>query len=404
MKKTLIILLLAAFLIFIAAGAVSSFFIMNSSEIITFKKAEKNTDGFHQINVAEKSDGGIIYYSGDKVVYYKDGALTELANNVRSLWREDSDIYYDSGSVLYAYNLKTKETKKMVENPHTILGKYNGRIISYAGENIYAIDETEKSKIFKDGYYLNRAVLYKNKVYGIPTSNVYEYNLDTLEIKKITDDPDGSSLEIIDGNLYIIAEKMSMGRRSHTYYKLTDEGLEKVFTVKNTAIITGEESVMGGIFIAAAKTYDDSSKGNRLLYIEDGKMIKVDEDYSYCMVGFINNELCYYKNRYQYGTYDENLKTFYLYDGKESREAFDLDVGFFETIEGYEYEGGLLIEISYELSTELYKYDGEKVEKLETPSNFYSIIGLDVIDDKAYIKYSEGEESIESAGTVIDLN
>jgi len=79
-------------------------------------------------------------------------------------------------------------------------------------------------------------------------------------------------------------------------------------------------------------------------------------------------------------------------------------VGFFETIEGYEYEGGLLIEISYELSTELYKYDGGKVEKLETPSNFYSIIGLDIIDDKAYIKYSEGEESIESAGTVIDLN
>lgn len=56
----------------------------------------------------------------------------------------------------------------MAEKPYNILGKYDGNIISYYGRSIYSINETGKTKIFKDGYYLNSAVLYKNKVYGIP--------------------------------------------------------------------------------------------------------------------------------------------------------------------------------------------------------------------------------------------
>ena len=407
MKKVLIILLAllaAVFLTVMISVSVSSSSVTESSEVIKFEKADKNIEGFHEIKAAEKACGGIIHYSGDKIVYYKDDVSEELADGVRSLWIEGSDIYYDSGSVLYTYSLETGETKETAEKPYNILGKYDGNIISYDGRSIYSINETGKTKIFKDGYYLNSAVLYKNKVYGIPASNVYEYDLDILKVNKVTDDPEGSSLRMTGGELYIVTVEKSMGKRNHTYSKMTDEGLKKIFTVKNADMITGEKPVRDGMFIETAKSFDDSSDGNMLLYIKDGKMIKADEDYSYYTIGIIGSKLCYYKNRYQYGTYDENLTTFYLYDGKESKAAFDIDVGSFETVEGYEYDGGLLIEVAYELMTRLYKYDGETIEELETPGSFYSIIGLDIIDDKAYIRYSDGEESMQSLGTVIDLH
>lgn len=407
MKKTLIILLAllaAVFLTVMISVSASSSSVTESSEVIKFEKADKNTEGFHEIKAAEKACGGIIHYSGDKIVYYKDDVSEELADDVRSLWIEGSDIYYDSGSVLYTYSLETGETKEMAEKPYNILGKYDGNIISYDGRSIYSINETGKTKIFKDGYYLNSAVLYKNKVYGIPASNVYEYDLDTLKVNKVTDDPEGSSLRMTGGELYIVTVEKSMGKRNHTYSKMTDEGLKKIFTVKNADMITGEKPVKDGMFIETTKSFDDSSDGNMLLYIKDGKMIKADEDYSYYTIGIIGSKLCYYKNRYQYGTYDENLTTFYLYDGKESKASFDIDVGSFETVEGYEYDGGLLIEVAYESMTRLYKYDGETIEELETPGSFYSIIGLDIIDDKAYIRYSDGEESMQSLGTVIDLH
>lgn len=407
MKKVLIILLAllaAVFLTVMISVSVSSSSVTESSEVIKFEKADKNIEGFHEIKAAEKACGGIIHYSGDKIVYYKDDVSEELADGVRSLWIEGSDIYYDSGSVLYTYSLETGETKETAEKPYNILGKYDGNIISYDGRSIYSINETGKTKIFKDGYYLNSAVLYKNKVYGIPASNVYEYDLDILKVNKVTDDPEGSSLRMTGGELYIVTVEKSMGKRNHTYSKMTDEGLKKIFTVKNADMITGEKPVRDGMFIETANSFDDSSDGNMLLYIKDGKMIKADEDYSYYTIGIIGSKLCYYKNRYQYGTYDENLTTFYLYDGKESKAAFDIDVGSFETVEGYEYDGGLLIEVAYELMTRLYKYDGETIEELETPGSFYSIIGLDIIDDKAYIRYSDGEESMQSLGTVIDLH
>ena len=45
-----------------------------------------------------------------------------------------------------------------------------------------------------------------------------------------------------------------------------------------------------------------------------------------------------------------------------------------------------------------------RVLVLDTPEYFYSIMGLDIIDNKAYIKYSEGEESMVALGTIIDLD
>lgn len=291
-----------------------------------------------------------------------------------------------------------------MDNPHRILGKYNGNIITYYGRTIYSINGTEKTKLFKDGYYLNKAVLYKNKVYGIPASNVYEYNLDTLKVKKITKSPYLSDFEVINGELYIITEEKKKERINYTYSKLTDNGLEKLFDIKNITWVSDKKTVKDGMFLATAKSYSDSVKGNQLLYVKDGRKIVVDKNYGYDIVGIINNKLCYYKNKYNYGAYDENLKTFYLYDGKKSIKAFDLDLGFFEDITGYEYDGGLVIEVAYESSTQLYKYDGKEVLVLDTPEHFYSIMGLDIIDNKAYIKYSEGEESMVALGTIIDLD
>ena len=382
----------------------SLFLMTGCSKETKFKSVDRTITGFHKVNVAEKIDDGVLYFKGDKILYDKDGTVIKIADKVSSLWRENDDIYYDSSNVLYSFNFETQKTNKLVDKPHRILGKYNGSIITYYGRTIYSINGTEKTKLFKDGYYLNKAVLYKNKVYGIPASNVYEYNLDTLKVKKITKNPYHSDFEVINGQLYIITGEKKKERINYTYSKLTDDGLEKLFDIKNITWVSDEKTVKDGMFLATSKSYSDSVKGNQLLYVKDGRKIVVDKNYGYDIVGIINNKLCYYKNKYNYGTYDENLKTFYLYDGKKSIKAFDLDLGFFEDIIGYEYDGGLVIEVAYESSTQLYKYDGKEVLVLDTPENFYSIMGLDIIDNKAYIKYSEGEESMVALGTIIDLD
>ena len=391
-KKIFLILMLSLFLM------------TGCSKETKFKSVDRTITGFHKVNVAEKIDDGVLYFKGDKILYDKDGTVIKIADKVSSLWRENDDIYYDSSNVLYSFNFETQKTNKLVDKPHRILGKYNGNIITYYGRTIYSINGTKKTKLFKDGYYLNKAVLYKNKVYGIPASNVYEYNLDTLKVKKITKNPYHSDFEVINGQLYIITEEEKKERINYTYSKLTDDGLEKLFDIKNITWISDKKTIKDGMFLVTSKSYSDSVKGNQLLYVKDGRKIVVDKNYSYDIVGIINNKLCYYKNKYNYGAYDENLKTFYLYDGKKSIKAFDLDLGFFEDITGYEYDGGLVIKVSYESSTQLYKYDGKEVLVLDTPENFYSIMGLDIIDNKAYIKYSQGEESMDALGTIIDLD
>lgn len=391
-KKIFLILMLSLFLM------------TGCSKETKFKSVDRTITGFHKVNVAEKIDDGVLYFKGDKILYDKDGTVIKIADKVSSLWRENDDIYYDSSNVLYSFNFETQKTNKLVDKPHRILGKYNGNIITYCGKTIYSINGTKKTKLFKDGYYLNKAVLYKNKVYGIPASNVYEYNLDTLKVKKITKNPYHSDFEVINGQLYIITEEEKKERINYTYSKLTDDGLEKLFDIKNITWISDKKTIKDGMFLVTSKSYSDSVKGNQLLYVKDGRKIVVDKNYSYDIVGIINNKLCYYKNKYNYGNYDENLKTFYLYDGKKSIKAFDLDLGFFEDITGYEYDGGLVIKVSYESSTQLYKYDGKEVLVLDTPENFYSIMGLDIIDNKAYIKYSQGEESMDALGTIIDLD
>ena len=391
-KKIFLILMLSLFLM------------TGCSKETKFKSVDRTITGFHKVNVAEKIDDGVLYFKGDKILYDKDGTVIKIADKVSSLWRENDDIYYDSNDVLYSFNFETQKTNKLVDKPHRILGKYNGNIITYYGRTIYSINGTEKTKLFKDGYYLNKAVLYKNKVYGIPASNVYEYNLDTLKVKKITKNPYHSDFEVINGQLYIITGEKKKERINYTYSKLTDDGLEKLFDIKNITWISDKKTIKDGMFLVTSKSYSDSVKGNQLLYVKDGRKIVVDKNYSYDIVGIINNKLCYYKNKYNYGTDDENLKTFYLYDGKKSIKAFDLDLGFFEDITGYEYDGGLVIKVSYESSTQLYKYDGKEVLVLDTPENFYSIMGLDIIDNKAYIKYSQGEESMDALGTIIDLD
>ena len=382
----------------------SLFLMTGCSKETKFKSVDRTITGFHKVNVAEKIDDGVLYFKGDKILYDKDGTVIKIADKVSSLWRENDDIYYDSNNVLYSFNFETQKTNKLVDKPHRILGKYNGNIITYYGRTIYSINGTEKTILFKDGYYLNKAVLYKNKVYGIPASNVYEYNLDTLKVKKITKNPYHSDFEVINGQLYIITGEKKKERINYTYSKLTDDGLEKLFDIKNITWISDKKTIKDGMFLVTSKSYSDSVKGNQLLYVKDGRKIVVDKNYSYDIVGIINNKLCYYKNKYSYGTDDENLKTFYLYDGKKSIKVFDLDLGFFEDITGYEYDGGLVIEVAYESSTQLYKYDGKEVLVLDTPEHFYSIMGLDIIDNKAYIKYSEGEESMVALGTIIDLD
>lgn len=386
MKKILILLML----IFMVTGC---------SKTIEFEKVEKSDDGFHEIISVEKINGGVIYYNGNKVIFEKDGYKVEIADDVQSLWRENDDIYYDSNNVLYSYNIKTNEEKRLVDRPYNILGKYNDNIISYYGRSIYSINGTKKTRIFKDGYYLNRAVLYNNKVYGIPSSNIYEYNLDTLKVNKMTKGLEMSFFDNIDNQLYAITKD----KKKFTYYKITDKGLERDFVIKGANSVSQKEA-KDGMFIETNTDFDDHANGNKLLYVHNGKIKKIDNDYSYYMLGIIDNKFCYYKNKYNYGTYDDNLKTFYLYDGHKSTEAFELDVDSFEDVVGHEFNDGLLIEVIYESLTKLYKYDGKDIIEMESPNNFFRVIGLEILDNKAYIRYSDGEESMNSLGTIIDLS
>lgn len=377
------------------------------SKEIKFEIIEKNTTEFHEIDVAEKINDGILYYNGNKVIYEKNNNIIEISNNVKSLWRENDDIYYISNDILYNYNLKTKIAKEMVKNPYNILGKYKGNIISYYGRSIYSINGTTKTKIFKNGYYLNNAVLYKNKVYGIPATNVYEYNLDTLQVNKVTKNKHNYAYIImIEDNLYIITSKYKNKHKNmlnYTYFKVTEKGLEKDFSINNTSQISSSKIIKGGLFIGTTNDSDNNAKGNKLLYIKNGKSKTIDKNYFYEIIGIFDNKLLYYKNKHFYGTYGENLITFYLYNGKNSTKAFDLDVNYFECIRGYEYEDNILIEVTYESSTHLYKYDGKTIKEIDTPKNFFRIIALDIIDNKAYITYSDAEESASILGTIIDL-
>lgn len=389
----------------ILAFILTLFFITGCFSSIKFEKIKKDTSKFHKINVAEKIDGGILYYNGDELLYNKDGNITKLASNVTTLWKEDYNIYYVSSNILYNYNFKSKEIKKMVNNPHKILGKYKDYIITYSGRNIYKIKDNKKIKIFKDGYYLNRAILYKNKVYGIPASNVYEYNLDTLKVNKITKEKhDHCEITMIDDDLYISTFKYKnklRDKNNYTYFKVTDSGLKKVFTINRVSSSSISKVAKNG-FIITIVSNDYKRKGSKLLYYNGKKFKTIDKNYYYNVIGIYDNKLLYYKNTSYFGSEENNLKTFYLYDGKGNTKAFDLDVNYYEGLYGYEYDGGILIELTYESSTSLYKYSNNKLEKLDTPYIF-SIISLDVVDNKAYIKYSDGEESTSILSTIIDL-
>lgn len=374
---------------------------------IKIETPEENTAAFHEIDAAEKIAGGVLYYDGSRLCFDKSGKVTELADEVRSLWREDNEIYYESADVLYSYSFDTGSTKKLAKNPQRILGKYKDSIISYAGRSIYAINENGKAAVFKDGYYLNSAVLYKNKVYGIPATNVYEYDLDTLKVKKVTKNRhDLSYLSAIGDDLYIVTQRyqdLAAEKCSSTYFKLTDDGAEKEFALKNPAFSNDLEPVADGFFLSATLSRDDTTEGCKLLYIQDGKQTSIDEDYIFELVGISDNKLLYYKNNFVYGSFGENMTTFYLFDGQDITPAFDLQPGSYEAIDGYTYDDGVLIEISHESSVSLYKYDGQTLEKLDTPYIF-SIIALDIIDGKAYIRYSDGEESTDILGTIIALD
>lgn len=396
MKKGLFVLLATTILLMLLL-------MTGCSEEVKFESIPEDVSGFHEIDAAEEADGGVVYFIGNELFYDKDGVVVKVADHADSLWREGSTLYYTSDDVLYSYDLRAAETVKIVENPHNILGKYDGNIISYSGRSIYSINGNKKKRIFKDGYYVNRAALYKNKVYGIPASNVYEYDLDTLEVKKMTKGVELSRLQQIGGELYVENHKEKAGRRTVIYSKITDEGMQEEFSFGGIDSIAGVKAVKGGMFMTVVKRSDDDVKGNKLIYFENGKTRTVDKDHSYNIAGIINNELLYYKNEYSYGTYGENLTEFYLYNGKGSRKAFDLDVGSFEWISGYEYDGGILLEISYESVTSLYKYDGEKVEPIDTPDSFFYVTDLDIVDGKAYVKYIDGEETAEVLGAVIDL-
>ena len=371
---------------------------------IKFEPAEANTEGFHEINAAEKVDGGVLFYDGEKLIYEKEGKRKELADYVTSLWREDDSIYYISDEVLYTYDMKTKKEQKMVEKPHRILGKYKDQIISYSGRNIYAIQGTKKKKIFKDGYYLNRALLYGNKVYGIPAKNVYAYDLDTLEVSKVTKKKHDMARFFMAGDDLCIMmgyyKNKQMEIEKYEYYKVTDTGMKRIFTVMGNSYTDAAAIVKDGFFVT--KTIEDyERKGNRLFYVSEGKNRTIDEDYYYNLIGIYGQKLLYYKSTSYF--YEDTLKTFYLYDGIKSVKAFDLNVKFCEGMSGYEYEDGILIEVVYESKTYLYKYDGKTVKEVKLPEYIYRINYLDIIDGKAYINYSDGEESFERLGMIVEL-
>lgn len=392
MKKILILLL-------------TLFLLTGCSKEIKFETLDKVENTFHKINVAEKINNGILYYDGNKLIYKEFDNITEIANNVSSLWRENNDIYYNSNSILYTYNFETKKTKKLVKNPYIILGKYKDSIISYYGRNIYSIKGNKKTKIFKNGYYLNNAILYKNKVYGIPATNVYEYNLDTLEVNKITKEKhDSSRITMINDTLYVITNKyknMLKDKNNYTYFKVTEDGLKKDFSINGYSYVGISEVVKNGIFLTTISD-DYDRKGSKLLYYDGNNTKIIDENYYYDVIGIYDNKLLFYKSDSYFGSEKQSLKTFYLYNGKNNTKAFDLNINYYEGLNGYEYEDGILIELIYESSTVLYKYNGEKIIKLNTPYMF-NIIALDIIDNKAYIKYSDGEESTSVLGTIINL-
>lgn len=394
MKKRLFLVLILSMLVALLSGC---------SEEVKFEAEQKDFSGFHEVNVAEKVGDGIVYCKGTELLYEKNGETLQISDFIEELWREENILYFVEEDVLYNYNLDTKAKEKMVERPYTILGKYGEDIISYTGRSIFTINGTKKTKIFKDGYYVNVAVLYGNKVYGIPARNVYEYNLDTLEVTKVTTDkPDFSRLNMINGELYITTEKEKGNKRIYTMSKVTDEGLSEVVSPKgkNASLC---RIVNNGLFFMTNGTDADVVKNSKLLYVQDGKTRTVDKGFSYDVIGVIDNKVLYYKNDYIYGSEGENLTTFYLYDGKDSVEAFDLDVGNYEGFYGYEYDGGLLIEVSHESSTSLYNYDGKNIEEIELPDYTYAISALDIVDNKIYIKYYRGLEDMEVLGCIVDL-
>lgn len=380
-------------------------FLTGCATEIVFEKSTVDDTSFHKIEAVEKVDGGVLYYSSRDILYEKDGSTEKLAENASSLWREGNDIYYTTDNVLYTYSFDTKTEQKLVKKPMTILGKYNGRIISFSGRSIYAIEGTEKTKIFKDGYYLNSAVLYKNKVYGIPATNVYSYDLDTLEVEKVTTEKhDYSHIFMANGELYIRTErrKGDGDKFDYTYRKVTEDGIVTDFTVNGYTSSGFMSAGNDGMFVSAISD-DYDAKGSRLMYIKGGKSRTIDKDHYYIMLGIFDGKMLYYKNHSYFGSEQENMSTFYLYDGKSSKAAFDLDPGFFEGIYGYEYDGGILIEVSSESSSRLYNYDGETVTEVDMGSHVYSISNLSVIDGMLYLNYWDSEEDAYNCSTVIPL-
>lgn len=390
MKKLLLILLILLLL----AGC-------------TKNEAYDYKSDFHRINSAEKIDNGILYYKNEDVVYDKNDKETTIGKDVKDLWRENDNLYYISKDHLYKYSFNTQKSTNIADDPHYILGKYNNKIISYYGRSIYATDDSGRTKLFKDGYYLNNAILYKNKVYGIPATNTYEYDLDTLKYKKVsTDKHDMSGVNKIGDTYYMITQKYkdkTNTKVDYTFYKITDDGPKEEFKLNDIYHMSDIKAYNGGMFITTESDSDTSTKGDTLLYVKDGKTSVVDKDYSYNLIGLYDNKLLYYKNDSPYGSENKNMTTFYLYDGKNTTKAFDLDVRYFEDISGFEYDGGVIIDVMYESEDCLYKYDGKDIKEIKTPY-LYNVASLDVIDNKAYIRYTDGEESFDILNTIVKLD
>lgn len=209
---------------------------------------------------------------------------------------------------------------------------------------------------------------------------------------------------MINNNLYIITDSyknLPNDKHNYTYFKVTDNGLKKEFTIKGFTSVGISKVAKDGMFITTISD-DYNRKGSKLLYYNGKNLKTIDKNYYYDVIGIYDNKLLYYKNDSYFSTEQKNLKTFYLYDGKNKTKAFDLEVNYNEGLNGYEYKDGILIELTYESSTSLYKYNGKKIQKLDTPY-MYKIIALDIIDNKVYIRYSYGEESTSILGTIIDL-
>lgn len=403
MKRSIIaaVIIIIAVIIGVAVAAKST---SGKPELVEFHRIEADVTGFHEINAAEEVEDGCIYFAGDKLVYMRNDVAVEVADNVSSLWRDGEDFYYMKEHNLYRYDLEGLKATKMAENVGEVLGKYKGDIITYYGRSICAVNDEGKRKIFSDGYYLNSALLFGNKVYGIPATNVYEYDLDTLKVKKVTKSPELSRLYDSGKDAYIITNDKLGWLDYVTYSAINESGTDKILREKARSagtIYAAEE----GMFVECAPTDEDVTSSIRLLFVEnDGTKRVVDEDYTYYGMGVMDGKLLYYKNNYVYGTFDTNLTTFYFYDGEKNMEAFDLDVGSFEYITGYEYDGGIIISVSYESSEVLYNYDGETVRRIAEDEYMFAVADLDVVGDKAYIRYYTGLEDIGTAGLIVQLS